>query len=140
MSTADLPPVHDGLPHGGESSVAPAPPDDPVRRVRTAQRWAVGVLLGATVALVGYLALLIAFAWLLVSAYGAVGSGHQAALDLSSAAADVLPGLLVAWCSGLAATTMLARGEALGPRAAGILSGLLGVVAGSLVLLATGIF
>lgn len=61
-------------------------------------------------------------------------------VDLVGAVADLLPGLLVGWCTGLAAVSVLARGEALGPRAAGMAAGGLGIVAGAVVLRATGVF
>ncbi len=116
---------------------APQPVDDSVRRSRTALRWAAGVLGCATVALVGYLSVLIAFVWMMGAAVDILRPSERTELDLASFATDVLPGLTLAWCSGLAATAVLSRAEALGPRAAGILSGLLGVGAGALVLNAT---
>ena len=92
-------------------------------RVRRAQGWAVGVLAVATTCLLGYVVLLLAAVSLAGTALQAVGRRDLPPVDLSSVAADVLPGLLVGWCLGLAATTVLARGEALSPRAAGLVSG-----------------
>ena len=60
-------------------------------------------------------------------------------IDVLSVAADVAPALLVGWCTGLATSAALARGEALGARAAGIAAGALGTTAGAAVLALTGL-
>lgn len=108
-------------------------------RLRRAQGWAAGVLSVATACLLGYVLLLVAFAALVGAALDAVRQRDSPSVDLSLVAADVLPGLLVGWCIGLAATTVLARGEALGPRAAGLVSGIVGATAGGTVLALTGL-
>ena len=73
------------------------------------------------------------------SALDAVRHRDSLEVDLSLVAADVAPGLLVGWCIGLAATAVLARGEAMGPRAAGLVAGVVGAAAGAAVLALTGI-
>ncbi len=108
-------------------------------RVRRAQGWAVGVLAVATTALLGYVVALAAFTALVGIALDAVRHGGSPSVDLSLVVADVLPGLLVGWCIGLATTTVLARGEALSPRAAGLVSGVVGAAAGAAVLALTGL-
>ena len=107
-------------------------------RVVTTQRWTVGVLALATVLLGAYLALLVTATWLLASAWGGL-TDNTVSFDLLSVATDVAPVLLVGWCTGLAASAVLARGEALGARAAGITAGALGTVAGAAVLALTGL-
>ena len=110
------------------------------RRWATARRWAVGVLALATVALLAHLALAVVAASMVGWVLEAVRPGTvDGGLDLSGLAADALPGLFVGWCSGLAATAALARGEALTARSHGVLGGALGVIAGALVLRLTGI-
>ena len=107
-------------------------------RVVTTQRWTVGVLALATVLLGAHLALLVTASWFLASAWG--GLTHTTvSFDLLSVATDVAPVLLVGWCTGLAASAALARGEALGARAAGLTAGALGGVAGAAVLALTGL-
>ena len=108
-------------------------------RVRRAQGWTVGVLAVATTALLGYVVALAAVASLVGTALDAVRHRGSPSVDLSLVAADVLPGLLVGWCIGLATTTVLARGEALSPRVAGLVSGVVGATAGAAVLALTGI-
>ena len=108
-------------------------------RVRRAQAWAVGVLSVATLALLAYVVALVAVASVVGAALDAVRHRHSLEVDLSLVAADVLPGLLVGWCIGLATTAVLARGEALGPPAAGLASGMVGASAGAAVLTLTGI-
>lgn len=109
------------------------------QRFVRARRWTVGVLVAGTLAAAAYLAAVLAAVWLIASAYGAITAGGSARLDVAAAAADLAPGLLVGWCTGLAAVSVLARGEALGPRAAGVTAGGLGVLAGALVLRLTGV-
>ena len=50
-----------------------------------------------------------------------------------------LPALLVGWCTGMATSVVLARGDALGARMAGVTAGGVGVLAGALVLRLTGL-
>lgn len=107
--------------------------------MRRAQVWAAGVLGLATLVLLAYLVALVALASVVGFALDAVRGTDTLSVDLSLVAVDVLPGLLVGWCVGLATTTLLARGEAMGPRAAGLLSGTIGAVAGATVLTVTGI-
>ncbi|MFW5471196.1 hypothetical protein ACOCJ4_14250 [Knoellia sp. CPCC 206435] len=120
---------------------APRPVDGrPVgARVRTARWWAVGVLTAATVALAAYLALVLLATWLMVSAVDAVTDLGTRPLDVTSLLLDVAPGLLLGWCVGLILAGVLARGQALGARAAGCVAGTLGSFAGGAVLAATGI-
>ena len=103
----------------------------------TTRRWAVGVLVVATTALALYLVALLAAVWLFAVAWGAVTS-ERASVDVLSVARDVAPALLVGWCTGLAASAVLARGEALGPRLAGVAAGALGTASGAAVLALTG--
>ena len=107
--------------------------------MRRAQGWAVGVLAVATTALLGYVVALAAVASLVGIALDAVRHRGSPSVDLSLVAADVLPGLLVGWCIGLATTTVLARGESMSPRAAGLVSGVVGATAGAAVLALNGI-
>lgn len=110
------------------------------RRWVTARRWAVGVLGLASAALAGWLALLVVAASMVGWALEVVRPGSvPGGLNPTGLLADALPGLLVGWCSGLAATATLARGDALGPRTHGVLGAGLGVLAGALVLRLTGL-
>ncbi|WP_299444398.1 hypothetical protein [uncultured Phycicoccus sp.] len=126
------------------SSAFPAPAgprhaaDLPYRYAR-ARRWAVGVLLAGTLAAFAYLAAVLAAVWLVASAYDALTAGSLARLDVVAAAADLAPGLLVGWCTGLAMVSVLARGEGIGPRTAGVAAGSVGVLAGVVVLRLTGV-
>lgn len=107
--------------------------------VRTARWWAVGILTVATLALAAYLALVIAALSLMVSAVDAVTDLGTRPFDVTALLLDVAPGLLVGWSVGLVMAGVLARGEALGARAAGCTAGALGSVAGGAVLAATGV-
>lgn len=119
-----------------------APAHQPARHARTdaavtTRRWAVGVLAVATTVLAAYLMALVAAVWLFTVAWGAVTS-QPASVDLLSVARDLAPTLLVGWCTGLAASAVLARGDALGPRLAGVAAGALGTASGAAVLALTG--
>ena len=103
-------------------------------RVRTTQRWAVGVLALSTLVLLAYVASLLAAAWLAVSVVAAVTGRPAPPVDLPAVVAAVAPGMLVGWCTGLATSAALARGEALGARASGVASGVVGTLAGAAVL------
>ena len=138
MSTADVPPVHPGLPQASGLVGRPLDDDAALRALRTAQRWAAGVLALATVVLVGYLALVAAAAGLAAWALGVVRPG-AGSLDLSGLVVDSLPALLVGWCTALATTTVLARGESMGARLAGVISAVVGIVLGALVLEVSGL-
>ena len=105
----------------------------------TTQRWAIGVLAVSTVLLLAYLALLVAGAWLFASGWNVVTAGQPATVDVLAILADVAPSLLVGWCTGLAASAVLAGGEALGARTAGLAAGAVGTTAGAAVLALTGI-
>ena len=105
----------------------------------TTQRWAIGVLAVSTVLLLAYLALLVAGAWLLASGWNVITAGQPATVDVLAILADVAPSLLVGWCTGLAASAVLAGGEALGARTAGLAAGAVGTTAGAAVLALTGI-
>ena len=94
----------------------------PHRPRRTTQRWTVGVLALATAAAGGYVALLVTATWLFASAWSGL-TRDPVAVDVLPVAADVAPVLLVGWCTGLAASAVLARGEALGARTAGVTAG-----------------
>ncbi len=106
-------------------------------RYRRARRWTVGVLVAATLALAVWVALLLLGAWLVGSAYDLLTGKSSGGVDLAVVAADVLPGLLVGWCAGLASLAVIVRGEALGPRACGLASGALGTAVGAALLSAT---
>ncbi|KGN41505.1 hypothetical protein [Knoellia aerolata] len=112
--------------------------DPPPMLERSTRRWAVGVLSVATVLLTAWLTLVIVAAWLVGSAIEVVRDRDVGALDLTALLVEVAPGLLVGWGVGLAAAALLGRGEALGPRGAGVAAGSLGVLAGAAVLAATG--
>jgi len=105
----------------------------------TTQRWAVGVLAVSTVLLLAYLALLVAGGWILASGWNVITGGQPATVDVLAILADVAPSLLVGWCTGLAASAVLAGGEALGARTAGLAAGAVGTTAGAAVLALTGI-
>ena len=108
--------------------------DGDAERVRTTQRWAVGVLTLSTVVLLAYVALSVAATWLAASVVTVVTARPAGPLDLTAVASAMAPGLLVGWCTGLATRAAVSRGEALGPRASGMASGLVGTVAGAAVL------
>jgi hypothetical protein len=114
-----------------------AAPDELLHR--TARRWAVGVLLVATLALVAYLALVTVAAALAVVLLGAVLDLDATRLDLAGVAVDAAPALLVGWCLGLAAAAGLAGRTSLGPRVTGLLAGGLGAAAGAGVLSLSGL-
>ena len=105
----------------------------------TTQRWAVGVLAVSTVLLLAYLALLVAGGWMLASGWNVITGGQPATVDVLAILADVAPSLLVGWCTGLAASAVLAGGEALGAHTAGLAAGAVGTTAGAAVLALTGI-
>ncbi len=107
-------------------------------RVVTTQRWTVGVLALSTVLLGAYLALLVTATWFFASVWGGL-TRTTVSFDLLPLVADVAPVLLVGWCTGLAASAALTRGEALGARAAGITAGALGTAAGAAVLALAGL-
>lgn len=125
---------------------APAPVTRPAARsaarhaatdaVATTRRWAVGVLAVATTLLLGGVALLLALGWFLMEAW--TGEAHDRAADVLAVTRDLAPVLLVGWCTGLAAGAVLGRGEAMGPRLAGIAAGALGTASGAAVLALTG--
>ncbi len=138
MSTADLPPVHPGLPQASGLAAGPLEDDAAVRALHTSQRWASGVLALATLVLLGYLALVAAAAGLAAWALGV--RPDAGSLDLSGLVVDSLPALLVGWCTALAATTVLARGESMGARLAGVTSAAVGIVLSALVLKVSGLF
>ena len=106
-------------------------------RVRTTQRWTVASLVLATVVLLAYVAVLVTTAWLFVSAWDAVTARETVSMDLLGVAQDLAPVLLVGWCTGFATSAALARGEALGPRTAGLVAGSTGAAAGAVVLALT---
>ncbi|WP_377645219.1 hypothetical protein [Oryzobacter terrae] len=138
MSTADVPPVHPGLPQ--VAGTVPGSLDDAAvaHRLHTAQRWAAGVLALATLVLVGYLALVAAAVGLAAWVLGVVRPG-TGSFDLSALVVDALPALLVGWCTALATTTVLARGVSMGARVAGVTSAAVGIVLGALVLRMSGL-
>lgn len=108
-------------------------------RVVTTQRWAVGVLAVSTLALIAYAALLVVASWLFAFGWNTVTAGESVSVDVLAIGADLAPALLVGWCTGLAASAVLARGEALGARGAGIAAGALGTTAGAALLALTGL-
>jgi hypothetical protein len=125
----------------GATTAAAAPAHRPARHARTdsaltTRRWAVGVLAVATTALAGLVALLVATSWFLAEAW--TGSAKNPVADLLAITRDVAPALLVGWCTGLAASAVLSRGEGLGPRLAGVAAGALGTASGAAVLALTG--
>lgn len=103
-------------------------------RFLRARRWTIAVLGAATVLLAAYVVLIALATWFFASAWGSVRPDDAVALDLLALARPTLPVLLVGWCTGFAALAVVARGEGLGARTAGITSGLLGVAAGAAVL------
>lgn len=105
----------------------------------TTQRWAVGVLVVSTLALLAYLALLVVANWLFAVGWNAVTAGESVSVDVLAIGADLAPALLVGWCTGLAGAAVLARGESLGARTAGIAAGALGTAAGAALLALTGL-
>ena len=126
---------------------APAPVTRPAARpaarhagsdpATTTRRWAVGVLAAATTVLAAYVVALVAGIWLVAVAWSAVTS-TEAVLDVGGIIRDMAPALLVGWCLGLAASAVLARGETLPPRLAGVTAGALGTASGAAVLALTG--
>ena len=105
----------------------------------TTQRWAVGVLVVSTLALLAYLALLVAASWLFAVGWNALTAGEPVSVDVLAIGSDLAPALLVGWCTGLAASAVLARGEALGARTAGMVAGTLGTAAGAALLAVSGL-
>jgi hypothetical protein len=129
-------------PATGTPSASAAPADQRARHAGTdaavtTRRWAVGTLAVASTVLALYVAALVVGVWLIAAAWGVMTS-TQAVLDIGGLARDVAPALLVGWCTGLAASAVLARGEALGPRLAGVAAGALGTASGAAVLALTG--
>lgn len=133
MTDAD----HPSLPAPPEQVALPPPVA--VDRVRVARRWTVGILVVATVVLAGYLVLVLVAVWLVGAAFDAVTSREPGTLDVTGLLVAAVPGLFTGWCVGLVAASVLARGEALGARAAGLCSGVLGTLAGAVVLAITGV-
>jgi hypothetical protein len=118
---------------------AGAPRDAGLERVRSARRWAVGVLVVATLVLAAYLALVLVAVWFVGSAMEALSSRDLGSLDVAASLLKAVPGLLAGWAAGLSASMVLARGEALDARAAGLCSGVLGALVGAVVLALTGV-
>ncbi len=107
-------------------------------RVVTTRRWTIAVLALATLLLAGYLVLLVSTTWLLAATWSGL-TRDAVSVDLVPIARDVLPVLLVGWCTGLAASAALGRDGSLGARTAGILAGVVGAVAAAVVLALTGL-
>ena len=124
------------LPVAGDPEGSDAVGSDPVR---VARRWSVGVLVAATVLLMAYLVLVLVTVWLVGSAIEQVASRDLGSPDVGALVVSALPGLVGGWGVGLGAATLLGRGEAMNARAAGLTSGLLGVVVGAVLLAATGV-
>ena len=110
-----------------------------VDRVRTTQRWAVGVLVLATAALLAYLVLLVVAMAMLTAFVSGVLDIGPASFDARALGPSVATVLLVGWCTGLATSAATTRGEALGPRTAGLLAGGLGTASGLVVMALTGL-
>jgi hypothetical protein len=110
---------------------------DDATRVRTTQRWAVAGLAVATAGLLVYVAFLVAMVWMFTSAMDAALGRESLAVDGLGVVRSVAPVLLVGWCTGLATSAVLARGEAIGARTAGLVAGGVGAGAGTLVLALT---
>lgn len=123
--------------HAALHSARPARSTD-ADRVVTTQRWTIGVLALATLLLTAYLILLVSTTWLLAAAWSGL-TREALSPDLLSVAADVAPVLLAGWCTGLATSAALARGEALGARAAGLVAGAVGTTVGAALLMFTGL-
>ena len=117
----------------------PSAHTDPEAQSRTASAWATVVLAVATVALLVYVALVVAASWLVVSAVSAVVPVGPAELDPVRIAADVAPGLLVGWCTGRATAAALEHDESVPSAVAGLAAGALGVTTGAVALAFTGI-
>ncbi len=127
-----------------DTALQTARPAHPARHSRrdgaaTTQRWAVGVLAVSTVLLLGYAALLVVAGWLVASGWNVVTTGRSVSVDVLAIGSDLAPALLVGWCTGLAASAVLARGEALGDRTAGVTAGTIGTAAGAALLALTGL-
>jgi hypothetical protein len=127
-----------------DTALQTARPAHPARHSRrdgaaTTQRWAVGVLAVSTVLLLGYAALLVVAGWLVASGWNVVTTGRSVSVDVLAIGSDLAPALLVGWCTGLAASAVLARGEALGARTAGMVAGTVGTAAGAALLALTGL-
>ena len=97
------------------------------------------MLVFSTLALLGYVALLVVANWLFAVGWNAVTTGESVSVDVLAIGADLAPALLVGWCTGLAAAAVLCRGEALGPRTAGLAAGALGTAVGAALLALTGL-
>ena len=108
-------------------------------RVGTTRRWAVGVLALATVALAGYLVLLVVATALVATFVSGVFDLGPVGVDARSLVPSVATVLLVGWCTGLATSAAIAGGEVLGPRTAGLVAGGTGTVAGLAALALTGL-
>jgi hypothetical protein len=108
-------------------------------RARTTRLWAVGVLVLGTLALAAYLALVLMTVWFVGSAIDAVSTRDLGPLDVSGYLVRAVPGLIVGWCTGLATSWLLSRGEALSARAAGLAAGAAGLLVGAVILALTGV-
>ena len=107
--------------------------------VRTARRWALGVLVVGTVVLAGYLVLVLVGVWLVGVTVEAVTARDVGSLDVAGLLLAALPGLVLGWGVGLGATAVLARSEVLGARLSGLAAGAVGVLTGAAVLAVTGV-
>jgi hypothetical protein len=115
----------------------PAQVDDRVVRVR---RWTVGVLAASTAVLLAYVAFLALAMWMIASALSGPFGWGAVSVDWVDVARDVGPVLLVGWCTGMAASAVVVRWEALGARSAGLVAGSVGTAAGAVVVAVTDLF
>ncbi len=92
------------------------------------------MLTSATVVLAALVALLIALGWVFASGWNAATARESLTVDALAIVTQVAPAVLVGWCAGLATSEVVARGEALGARVAGLVAGAVGIVAGVAVL------
>lgn len=100
-------------------------------RVGIVMGWARGTLTVATAAVLLLIVTRVAFGRSLLGILTTSGPDQGFASEVAGFAGDVLPGLLVAWCLGFAVAATAVRATWLGARVAGILAGVLGIAAGT---------
>lgn len=93
--------------------------------------WARGTLAVATTAVILLVVARVAFGRSLFGILVTTGPDQGFAAEFAGFTRQVLPGLLVAWCLGFAGAASATRAVWLGARVAGILAGVVGVAAGT---------
>jgi len=96
--------------------------------------WARAALTVGTAVVLVLIVARVAFGRSLLGILTTSGPDQGFVSEVAGFAGDVLPGLLVAWCLGFAVAATAVRATWLGARVAGILAGVLGMAAGTALL------